>query len=231
MPAPERKRSVNLTWPTKEKLAFTKMAPICEHEERHSVDLGAGYKNDRACATLTEFIGRDLQVALLSELSKCKFFSVRADATTDAGNVEVELYLALRFDPLSSDGKVHVRSTFLSTRYLKSGTGEGLYESFNRAMQHMEIDDWNARTIGFGCDGASANIAEGGLKGILTREVFMFANRLELSVQDALKSTFFGTTDDVLLRLYYIYNKSPKKCHQVEDIIVELKSCLEPSEV
>ena len=92
----------------KEKLAFTKMAPICELEERHSVDLGVGYKNNRACATFTEFIGRDLQVALLSELSKCKFFSVQADATTDAGSVEVELYLALHFDPLSSDGKVHV---------------------------------------------------------------------------------------------------------------------------
>ena len=220
----------------KEKLAFTKMAPICELEERHSVDLGAGYKNDRACATFTEFIGRDLQVALLSELSKCKFFSIQADATTDAGNVEVELYLALHFDPLS-DCKVHVRSTFLSARYLKSGTGEGLYESFDRAMQYMEIDDWKVKMIGFGCDGASANIAEGGLKGILTREVpwiFMFwclAHRLELSVQDALKSTFFGTIDDVLLRLYYIYNKSPKKCHQLEDIIVELKSCLEPSEM
>ena len=61
---------------------------------------------------VTEFIRHDLQVALLSQLSKCKFFSVQAHVTTDAGNVEVELYLALHFDPLSSDGKVHVRSTF-----------------------------------------------------------------------------------------------------------------------
>ncbi len=30
----------------KEKLAFTKMKPICELEERHGVDLGVGYKND-----------------------------------------------------------------------------------------------------------------------------------------------------------------------------------------
>ena len=221
----------------KEKLPFTKMASICELEERHGVGLGTGYKNDRACATFIDFIGRDLQNALLSELSKRKFFSVQADATTDAGNVEVELYLALHFDPFSTDGKVHVRNTFLSARYLKSGTGKGLYESFERAMQYMDIDNWKTKMIGFGCDGASANIAEGGLRGILTREVpwiFMFwclAHRLELSVKDALQSTFFGTIDDVLLRLYYIYNKSPKKCHQLQDIITELKSCLEPSEM
>ena len=57
------------------------------------------------------------------------------------------------------------------------------------------------------------------------------AHRLELSVEDALQSTFFGTIDDVLLRLYYIYNKSPKKCHQLQDIVHELKYCLEPSEM
>ena len=35
----------------KHNLAFTKMGPLCEREERHGVDLGQGYKNDQACAT------------------------------------------------------------------------------------------------------------------------------------------------------------------------------------
>ena len=41
----------------------------------------------------------------------------------------------------------------------------------------------------------------------------------------------FSAIDDVLLCLYYLYNKSPKKCRQLEDSIVELKPCLEPSEI
>ena len=43
----------------KHNLAFTKVGPLCELEERHGVDLGQGYKNDQACATLgdKEFIG------------------------------------------------------------------------------------------------------------------------------------------------------------------------------
>uniref|UniRef100_A0A1X7SRW2 DUF4371 domain-containing protein n=1 Tax=Amphimedon queenslandica TaxID=400682 RepID=A0A1X7SRW2_AMPQE len=190
----------------KEKLAFTKMASICELEERHGVDLGVGYKNDRACTTFTEFIGRDLQHALQSKLLSCRFFSVQADATTDTGNAEVELFLALYFDPYTTDGTVYVENVFLSARYLESGTGEGLYAAFKRAMQHMNISDWKMKMIGFGCDGASANIAEGGLYGILKEEVpwiFMFwclAHHLELSVKDALGSTYFKT---ILMRLHY----------------------------
>ena len=40
----------------KEKLAFAKMKPICELEERHGVDLRVGYKNNRPYATFVSFI-------------------------------------------------------------------------------------------------------------------------------------------------------------------------------
>ena len=40
----------------KEKLAFTKMKPLCRLEEWHSIDLGLGYKNDCACAAFIQFI-------------------------------------------------------------------------------------------------------------------------------------------------------------------------------
>ena len=45
------------------------------------------------------------------------------------------------------------------------------------------------------------------------------------------KETLFSIIDDVLMRIYYVYSKSPKKYHELEDIIVELKSCLEPSDM
>ena len=56
--------------------------------------------------TLTDFIGHDLQLSLQWELSKRKFLSLQADATTDTGNVKVKLYLVLYFDPFLADGKV-----------------------------------------------------------------------------------------------------------------------------
>ena len=35
----------------------------------------------------------------------------------------------------------------------------------------------------------------------------------------------------MLLRLYYLYKKSPKKCRELEDVVSALKSCLEPHKV
>ena len=221
----------------KEKMAFTKMKPICELEERHGVNLGAGYKNDHACATFVEFIAREQQEILLDALSKSNFFSLQADASVDAGNVELELYLILYFNAFAKDGTVHVCSKFFSARHLSSGTGAGLFESLKEAIEYMHIEEWKTKMIGFGCDGASANMAMGGLRGQLQSEfpwIFVFwclAHRLELSVKDALKSTFFSTIDDLLLRMYYIYEKSPKKCRELEDIMVELKASLESSEI
>ena len=43
--------------------------------------------------------------------------------------------------------------------------------------------------------------------------------------------SFFSTIDDLLLRLYFIYEKSPKMCHVLNDIMEDLKACLEPSEM
>ena len=52
------------------------------------------------------------------------------------------------------------------------------------------------------------------------------AHRLELTVQDAFKKTSFDLVDEMLLRLYLLYESSPKRCRQLEDIVVELKECL-----
>ena len=104
-------------------------------------------------------------------------------------------------------------------------------------MEYMKLEAWKTKTIGLGCDGTNANIGDRGLKGLLQREVpwvcvfWCLSHRLELSLKDALKSTFFDTIDDLLLRMYYLYEKSPKKCRALDDIILELKSCFEESEV
>ena len=70
--------------------------------------------------------------------------------------------------------------------------------------------------MGIATDGASANIVSGGLKGLVEKELswvywmWCLAHRLELAIRDALKGSFFDSIDEMLLRLYYIYEKSPK---------------------
>lgn len=83
--------------------------------------------------------------------------------------------------------------------------------------------------VGIGTDGASANIAAAGLKGLVEKEApwvhwsWCLAHRVELAVKDALKSTSFSLIDDMLLSLYHIYEKSPKKCQELGEIINDLK--------
>jgi hypothetical protein len=84
------------------------------------------------------------------------------------------------------------------------------------------------KLVGFGTDGAAANISKQGLKGLVEKELkwvfwmWCLAHRLELSVKDSLTGTVFDSINEMLLRLYYIYEKSPKKCRELEDLISDL---------
>ena len=221
----------------KQNLPFTKMAPICELEERHGVDLGSGYKNDQACATFVGYIAQEQRELLASALGKVRFFTIQADGSTDSANMEEELFLVLYFDPHATDGKIHVQDKFLTVRQPTSANAAGLFECFTRALGHMGITDWESKLIGFGCDGTSVNIGARGLRGYVEESVpwvvffWCLAHRLELSLKDALKGTLFSTIDDMLLRVYYLYHKSPKKCRELDEVVASLKLCLEQSEM
>ena len=46
-----------------------------------------------------------------------------------------------------------------------------LFQCFEGAMAYIGISDWKERLVGYGCDGASANMAAGGLRGHLEQAV------------------------------------------------------------
>ena len=221
----------------KEGLPFTKMAPLCQLEERHGVNLGTGYKNNQACTQFVEFIAKVEQQNLVEILSKARFFSLQADDSTDCATIEDEMYLCLFFDSNGVDGRVHVRDVFFAVRQPEATDAQGLYACLEGALQYMGIDNWKNKLVGFGSDGASVNMAAGGLRGYLEADIpwvvvfWCLAHRLELSLKDALKSTFFSQVDEMLMRLYYLYEKSPKKCRDLDEIAAELKLCLEESEL
>ena len=222
---------------SKENLSFTKMGPLCELMERQGTDLGQGYKNNQACSVFIDYIAKEQQQVLVDALKQATFFSVQADGSTDVSNAEEELYLVLYFDPYAKDGKVHVRNKFLTIRQPKSTNAAGLYESFKNALSFVGITDWEHKLIGFECAGANVNIAAGGLRGYLEQSVpwvgvfWCLAHRLELSLKDALSGTLFSTVDNMLMRVYYLYENSPKKCRDLNDIVAELKACLQPSDM
>ena len=91
----------------------------------------------------------------------------------------------------------------------------------------------NKKLVGMGTDGASSNIAAKGLNGLVEQKLpwifwmWCLAHRLELAIKDALSGTVFDSIDEMLLCLYYLYEKSPKKCIELKSLCADLKECLE----
>ena len=113
---------------------------------------------------------------------------------------------------------------FLAVCQPKRSNAERLYESFVRAVSFVGVGGWK-KLVGFGSDGTSINIAVDGMRGCLEESVplvitfWCLAHCLELSLKDVLKDTPFNVIDEMLLRVYYCYEKSSKKCHECDEVV------------
>ena len=79
--------------------------------------------------------------------------------------------------------------------------------------------------MSFGADSASVNSGKkNGVKTKLQTENqwltfgWCVAHRLELALKHALTGTTFDEIDELILRLYYVYKKSPKKLRQLKEL-------------
>ena len=203
------------------------MATLCQLEERH------GYKNKLACATFIGYIAQEQRQGLVASLSRARFFGLQADGSTDAGNIEDEVFLAVYCDPRAADGRVHVHSKFFLVRRpaLPGLTGRPVCLP-QAGLDYVGVSDCEKKLIG-----ASVNMGACGLRGFLQASMpwivvfWCFAHRLELALKDALSKTYFTTVGELLLRIYYLYKKSPKKCHELYEVVAELKQCLKPGDL
>ena len=126
-----------------------------------------------------------------------------------------------------------MRNNFLTVRRPGRANAAGLLACLRAAMGFVGVANWESKLIGVGCDGANVNMGTtGGLKGLLTETMpwvvvfWCLAHRLELALRDVLRQTFFVHVDEMLLRAYYLY---PKKCVDLDEVVSELRQCLEPT--
>ncbi|XP_065918189.1 uncharacterized protein [Dysidea avara] len=175
----------------------------------------------------------------LLEQSVC-FFSFLMDGTTDVSKMEDKAVLMMYFK--KDDFFKEIKSC---TRYLSvanpSGTAtDGLLQCLGEVLQHtMGIQDIcdpssilkvKPILVGGSTDGASVNISQhNSLRARLLESVpwifwsWCYAHRLELSSKDGLNSQLFKNIDEMLLRLYYLYEKSSKKVRELKGIVEDLK--------
>ncbi len=68
---------------------------------------------------------------------------------------------------------------------MSSADAAGTFESFKGAVQYVDVVDSEKKLVGFGCDGASVNIAANGSRGFLSPWVVCFwclAHSLQLDI-------------------------------------------------
>ena len=205
------------------KFAFSKYTAICKLEARHGVDIGNSYVNENAGKTFCKFIAETRIVDLRKTVTNAKFFSILMDGSTDVGKIDDELFLVQWCDTDGIDEKIHSRMDFFTVYRPESGDAKGLFNCLQGALKQ----------IGIGAlKNASVNIAAAGLKGMVEEELpwifwmWCLAHRQELALKDALKGTVFDLMDNMLIRLYYVYEKSPKKCRELEELLLIYVSVL-----
>ena len=98
-----------------------------------------------------------------------KVFSLLLDCSTDAANVDNELYLAVWFDKDGLEERVCTKTSYLKISKLPDTSAMSLFSVLQEALKILGITKINRqeceKLIGIATDGASANIVSEGLSG------------------------------------------------------------------
>ena len=209
----------------KQQLSMTKYTEILELENIHGVDIGQAYQTDWHCSTFIDYCGKEIKQQLNSDLAKAKFYSVLCNGSTDNSAKENEVIYALYFDPVPrGSDSLEVKIAFLEMNYLNDQSASGLTAAIKSSFQSIGITKTN-KLIGFTSESASLNRGDKNSVKTLLREnspwlafIWCIAHRLELAIKNALQGTIFNTIDEMILRLFYLNQKAPKKLRQLREL-------------
>lgn len=228
----------------KEHIPFLKYPSIHALEERYDVDLDITYKNRDSVRNFIHYIAESQRQQFHASLASCHFHSVLMDSSTDKGRIENELFVILfskRDDALQ---EVKTCARYFCVLEPAKADANGLIECLGKSLKSMGIENLLVREnvldvhelpvlVGGSTDGASVNISDqNGMRGKLQAALpwlywaWCYAHRLELACKGAFTSRLFHDVDDMLLRLYYLYKKSPKNVVNFQTLLMTLRRCL-----
>ena len=144
-------------------MSFSKYPKLCELEARHGVAVGTAYTNEVPGKTFTHYIAKTKRQELAEKLASAKYFSLLMDGSTDSSNTENEILMVVFCDTKGSNEMVHTKTEYFCVLRPPSGAASGLLECVKHALSSLGITEFSAthctKLVGFGTDGASANIA------------------------------------------------------------------------
>ena len=105
---------------------------------------------------------------------------------------------------------------------MKSCDAEGIKASIEEAFTRIVLPTFTDRLTGLNVDGASVNTGiHRGLGALLKQQspwlqvIHCFNHRIELALKDAFITTSFPKIDEMLMKLHYLYQKSPERLREL----------------
>ena len=230
----------------KEGIAFAEYPALHALEVCHEVNLGTAYAAPDSAKLFTSYLANSqCQAFLTSVLGRSHFYSFLMDGATDAGNQEDSLIILQHFFKDDLAREIRSSTQYFSVHTPEKADASALLSCLADALKRMGVEDLLDETsilrvkgkpvlVGGGTDGASVNIApindmRAQLQGALPWLFWSwcYAHQLELACKDAFASPLCSAILEMLLRLYYLYEKSPKKSRELSAIAEDLKEVFE----
>ena len=175
--------------------------------------LCASYSTPDASAYFADYIGKVMREDLKKLISNANYFSVLSDGSTDSAVTEQGTIYVLFICEVSPILK------YLNIENVNNADAPGLKSTPEVVFNHFGITRYYDKLVGFNVDGANVNMGKHNGLNVLVRNeapwvevVHGFNHRLELAIKDAfIKSTFYSNIDKMLSKLYWLYQKSPKR--------------------
>ena len=157
--------------------------------------------------------------SLQKDLANAQYFYILSDSSTDSRVIEEKLVYLL----FLKSGKLLLK--FLSVEPANNTNAEGIIECIKTAFEQIGILDFQKRIMGLNVDGASVNTGVHNGVGVLMHAdspwlqvIHCFNHHLELAIKDAFKNDNFNKIDEMLMKFYYLYQKSPKLLQELKHI-------------
>ena len=132
------------------------------------------YTNERSGREFIHYIAEARRREIVDKVLSAKFFSILLDGSTDKGNVDNEAILLIYCDTDSFDEKIYTRTVYFKLIRPKSVTAKGFFSVIQKCLVGLGMHSVNVdncpKLMGIGTDGATANIANAGLKGIIEKK-------------------------------------------------------------
>ena len=205
----------------KKERPFTDYPDLHNLQTRNGISkLGHSYLTLDAAAYFADYIGKVMREDLQELICKANYFSVLSDGSTDSSVSEQELIYIL----FICEGTPVLK--YLSLESVKKADAHGLKAMLETAFNRFGITCYYDRLVGLNLDGGSVNMGKHSGENVLVQSeapwvdiVHCFNHRLELAIKDAFnESAFYSNIDEMLSKLYWLYQKSPKRLTELKEL-------------